>query len=62
MRVTNLRREASVAVSLENLSDGVDVGGRPDVKPQIHPDNDDNFHDNDGDDDDELPVCLSPKL
>ena len=54
--------EACSHVGLEDLCDGVDVGGRPDVKAQIHPDNDnDDNYDDDDDNEDELSVCLSQK-
>ena len=35
MRITNLRRQASVTISLENFPDGVDVRGSPHVEPEV---------------------------
>ena len=35
MRITNLRRQASVAISLENFPDGVDIRGSPHVEPEV---------------------------
>ena len=60
-KVLLVEREAGSHVGLEDLCDGVDVGGRPDVETQIHPDkdNDDNYDDDD--DEDDLSVCLSQK-